>query len=98
MNPSFLRIITVAAFLCSLTAPSVGALPESETRVPLHLTTPVPILEPVDQGRRLVARIPGFGLSSRPGEPMLPLKVVMVAIPEGVIPEIVVLSAQSTPL
>src|SRR6266581_3127578 len=95
MNRSFLRLIAVAVFLGFLVAPGTGAIPESELRVPLRLTAPVPALNSVDDGDRLVPRIQGFGLTSRPGEPMLPLKVLMVAIPEGAIPELVVVSAES---
>ncbi len=94
MNRSFLRIIAVAVFLGFLAAPGARALPESEARVSLRLTALAPALEPIDDGRRVVPRIKGFGLTSRPGEPMLPLKVLMVAIPEGVVPEIEVLSAR----
>jgi len=35
---------------------------------------------------------------SRPGEPMLPVKIVRVAIPEGSIPELRILSSRSRPL
>ena len=49
-------------------------------------------MEPVDHGRRVVPRLRGFGTASLPGRPMLPIKVLMVAIPEGSVPELRILS------
>ncbi|HYS77471.1 MAG TPA: C25 family peptidase propeptide domain-containing protein, partial [Candidatus Dormibacteraeota bacterium] len=46
----------------------------------------------------MVPGVAGFGHNSRPGEPMLPLKVLLVAIPEGSNPELRVLSARAEPL
>jgi peptidase C25-like protein/fibronectin type III domain protein len=98
MHPAFLRISTVGILLGFLAAPGAGAPSDPDEGVPLHLTAPTPTLEPVDDGRRVVPRIKGFGLTSRPGEPMLPIKVVMVAIPEGAAPEIAILSERSASL
>ncbi|OLD64403.1 MAG: hypothetical protein AUI47_06175 [Acidobacteria bacterium 13_1_40CM_2_68_5] len=43
-------------------------------------------------------RVVGFGHNSRPGEPMLPIKVLLVAIPEGATPALRVLSARAEAL
>jgi len=55
-------------------------------------------MEPADHGRRVVPRLRGFGSVGRRGQPMLPTRVLMVAIPEGSVPELRVLSETSEPL
>ena len=55
-------------------------------------------MEPADHGHRVVPRLRGFGSGGRRGQPMLPTRVLMVAIPEGSTPELRMLSETSEPL
>ncbi|HXU11260.1 MAG TPA: C25 family peptidase propeptide domain-containing protein, partial [Candidatus Binatia bacterium] len=55
-------------------------------------------MEPAGDGHRVVPRLPGFGSAGRRGQPMLPTRTLMVAIPEGSTPELRILSATSEPL
>src|SRR5436309_1408354 len=98
MHSSFLRPAVLGVSLGLLAAPGAGAVPNSFLGAPLHLRAPLPIFESVDEGRHVVPRVRGFGFTSRPGEPMVPLQVVLVAIPEGAEPELEILSARSTSL
>ncbi len=93
-----LRILTTGALCAAFSAPGSGAPAPAAGSAVLHLTAARPGLEPAGGGRRVVPRIPGFGNASRPGRPMLPVKVLMVAIPEGSVPELRILSAPSEPL
>jgi len=94
MRPSILRALLPGIVLVLMAAPGTGA-PSDFATVPLHLTAGALRLEPAGDGPSVVPRIAGFGLGSRPGEPMLPLKVLLVAIPEGSVPELEVLSTSS---
>src|SRR6267143_5906964 len=99
MRPSILRALLPGLVLVLMAAPGPGTgAPSDSATVPLHLTASAPRFEPAGDGRSFVPRIDGFGLSSRPGEPMLPLKVLLVAIPEGSVPELEVLSSSSRSL
>jgi hypothetical protein len=53
-------------------------------RIPVVLDAPEPRFETAAGGT--VARLEGFGLLSRTGEPALPVRILLVAIPEGVTP------------
>ncbi len=95
MKAAVLRILPFGLSLAVFAAPGAGAPLPPSGAVPLHLTAGPVRLEPADAGRRAVPRISGFGLGSRPGEPMLPLRRFLVAIPEGSVPGLQVLSAPS---
>src|SRR3989442_299224 len=97
MRPSILRALLPGLVLVLTAAPGTGA-PSDFATVPLPLTAGALRLEPAGEGPSVVPRIAGFGLASRPGEPMLPLKVLLVAIPEGSVPELTILSSPSVPL
>ncbi|HEV8701850.1 MAG TPA: C25 family cysteine peptidase [Candidatus Polarisedimenticolia bacterium] len=90
-----LRILIIGALSALVMAPGSGAPSLHQGSAHLRLKAGQPVLEPADQGRRVVPRLPGFGTASLPGQPMLPIKVLMVAIPEGSVPELRVLSAPS---
>src|SRR2546426_4035093 len=96
MSREFLRAVMLAWAVVALSAPGMGA--SSDVGAILHLTAPPPRLERVGDGHQAVPRIQGFGLRSRPGEPMLPTKVLLVAIPEGSVPELRITRARSEAL
>src|SRR5262245_51490804 len=79
-------------FLAALAAPGIGAPGGSEGTAALVLTAKAPTFETVDGGG-LTPVVEGFGQSSRPEEPTLPLRLLLVAIPEGSVPELQILSA-----
>ena len=78
--------------LAALAAPGVGAPGGSEGAAALVLTAPAPSFEPAGGGDGLTPVVAGLGRSSRPGEPVLPLRLLLVAIPEGSVPELRILS------
>ena len=94
MNSPILRSLFLGALLLCLAIPGQGA-PGLGT-VPLHLTVPDPGFRQVEGGA--VPELPGFGSTSRPGEPALPLRILLVAIPEGATPTLTILSAGSETL
>jgi hypothetical protein len=98
MRPTFLRTTLVGVVLIFLARPGAGAPAPLWGSVPLHLSAEAPAFEPAGRAGEVVPRVRGFGLSSRPGEPKLPLKILLVAIPEGTLPELKILSARSEPL
>ncbi|HEX9428472.1 MAG TPA: C25 family peptidase propeptide domain-containing protein, partial [Candidatus Polarisedimenticolia bacterium] len=98
MKQSFLRVLLICALLGLLGAPGSGAPADSFAVVPLDLAADRPLLQSVDSNRRIVPRIRNFGLTSRAGEPMLPIRVLLVAIPEGSVPELHILSSPSETL
>ena len=92
MNPSSsLRLLSVVVLCGALFVPGSGGPLPSTGDAPLHLVADAPRLEPAGDGRRVIPRIHGFGSVSRPGEPSLPVQVLLVAIPEGSVPEIRIL-------
>ena len=95
MNRSVLRSLAFVLLAGLLAAPGAGSPSDPSLVVPLDLTAARPDLRPSGSGQRVIAEIPGFGLTSRAGEPMLPLRVLLVAIPEGSVPELQVLWAPS---
>src|SRR2546425_447926 len=98
MRTSFFRTIPLGLFLGLLTTPGPGLASGATDRAPLHLTAGAPELLPVPGSLGVVPHVAGFGLTTRPGEPMLPMRVLLVAIPEGSVPEIRILSARSARL
>ncbi|HKN46443.1 MAG TPA: C25 family peptidase propeptide domain-containing protein, partial [Candidatus Polarisedimenticolia bacterium] len=95
MKSSVLRLAVTAVILILTAAPGAGSPSDDRGVVPLDLTAGSPELEPAGDRLHVVARIAGFGLTSRVGEPLLPLRIVLVAIPEGSDPELEVVSASS---
>ena len=93
-----LRILATIALCAVVSAPGSGAPSARQGSARLRLTAARPVLQPVEDGRRVVPRVDGFGMESLAGRPMLPIRMVMVAIPEGSVPELRVLSATSAPL
>jgi hypothetical protein len=89
-SPTFRSIVFGALLLC-LAIPGQGA-PGVRT-VTLHLSVPDLELRPTEAG--VLPALPGFGTTSRPGEPALPLRVLLVAIPEGATPTLTILNAGS---
>ena len=99
MRSRILRTLTPFFLACAaLAAPGRGAPPDSIGSVPLLLTAPPPQFEPLEGGRGVIPRIRGFGQTGRPGEPMLPMKILRVAIPEGSVPELRIVSSRLRPL
>jgi hypothetical protein len=94
MQPSSLRIVLPGALLLLMAAPGTAVPAGGAGSASLHLTAGRPSFEPIDGGRRAVPRIPGFGSTSRPGQPMLPVRVLLVAIPDKAVPELEILSAR----
>jgi hypothetical protein len=83
------RIVLLSLLLLAVVAPGQGA-PASQS-VPLSLDIPELQLRPSAGG--VVPVLDGFGLTSRPGEPALPMRILMVAIPEGAVPSLTIRSA-----
>src|SRR5258706_5418079 len=98
MKQSFLRISFICAILGLVAARGSGAPADSSAVVPLDLAADRPLLQVVDGGHRVVPRIRSFGLTSRTGEPMLPIRVLLVAIPEESVPELRIVSSPSETL
>lgn len=92
MNPPS-RIVVITLLLGALAAPGAGAPGDSEGVAPLLLSASRPTFETAEGGAGMVPVIAGFGASSRPGEPLLPLKLFRVAIPQGSEPVLRILSA-----
>ncbi len=95
MRPAILRSLLVVVLLGLAADPGAGSPADPAGAASIRLTAPRPEFRPAGEGARVVPRIAGFGLSSRTGEPMLPLKVFLVAIPEGSVPDLGVLAARS---
>ncbi len=72
--------------LILLLAMAAGAVPSAPTEgmAPLDLRAEAPSFASTEAG--LVPSIPGFGRTARGGEPGLPIRTLMVAIPEGATP------------
>ncbi|HEV8202344.1 MAG TPA: C25 family cysteine peptidase [Candidatus Polarisedimenticolia bacterium] len=94
MNSPILRPLVFVGLLLCLVVPGHGA-PGSQS-VPLSLGTPELRFRAVEGG--LVPALDGFGTTSRPGEPALPVRIVLVAIPEGAVPSLAILRADSRTL
>jgi hypothetical protein len=82
MNVPTLRHSLFAGLL-ALIAGSAPSAPIDGT-APLDLRAAAPSFAPTGAG--LVPTIAGFGRTSAPGEPGLPIRILMVAIPEGATP------------
>src|SRR5262245_3979431 len=98
MRNRSLRPLILGVLLATLAATGSGAPNNSTGRGRLLPPAHRPPLEPVAGGRFVVPRVHGFGHGERAGEPMLPLKRLLVAIPEGCVPELRVVSISSEPL
>src|SRR2546426_8894762 len=98
MSRDLLRAASLACGVALLAGPGPAASSDPDVGAAFHLTTPRPRIEPAGDGHRVVPRIHGFGHRSRPGEPMLPVKVLLVAIPEGSVPELRITRARSEAL
>jgi Peptidase family C25/Propeptide_C25/Fibronectin type III domain len=83
MNARALRALATGGLLLGLAAPGLGS-GSGATAVPLSLTVSEPHF--VQTGGGLVPRLDGFGITTRPGEPALPVKILLVAIPAGATP------------
>ena len=86
------RLTPFLLSLAALASPGKGAPPGVVGSTSLVLEAAEPRFTPLEGQEMLVPSIEGFGASARPGEPMLPLKIVRVAIPEGSVPELRVTS------
>jgi peptidase C25-like protein/fibronectin type III domain protein len=95
MKLSVLRLSALAAVLAFAAAPGSGSPIDPTLTVPIDLDASRPRLEPSGHGSSLIARVDGFGLTSRVGEPMLPIRIFLAAIPEGGPPELRVQGASS---
>jgi Peptidase family C25/Propeptide_C25/Fibronectin type III domain len=95
MKRSVLRLSALAAVLAFTAAPGSGSPADPSVTVRLNLDASRPRFEPAGDGASRVARIEGFGLTSRVGEPMLPIRIVLAAIPEEGLPELRILGARS---
>src|SRR5262245_38006305 len=94
MRPLVMRQLAMAGFLLALAAGGPARSAPASGRVPLVLEAPQPVFRAQPDGG-VVPIIDGFGLTSRPGEPALPLRILMVAIPEGVQPRLEILRADA---
>src|SRR5882762_7060170 len=88
------RLTPILLLVPALASPGRGAPPGVVGSAPLLLQAGEPRFRAVEGRDLLVPSIDGFGASAVPGEPMLPLRIVRVAIPEGSIPELVVSSVR----
>ena len=98
MRAHFLRFLIPTVLCAALAAPGSGAPAQDDGSAPLHLVAGAPAFDRADDGRRVVPRIAGFGHISRAGEPMLPLRVLRVAIPPDSVPELRILHTRVHPL
>jgi len=98
MRAHFLRFLIPTVVCAALAAPGSGAPAQDDGSAPLTLVAGAPVFDRADDGRRVVPRIAGFGHVSRAGEPMLPLRVLRVAIPPDSVPELRILHTRVKPL
>ena len=98
MRRLVLRTAVSAILLSCFAAPGPGAPADERFLLPLDLRFDRPVFQRYDDSNRLIPVLDGFGFNTRPGEPMLPLKVLMAAIPEGCVPELHVLHLESETL
>ena len=89
MTLKFFRIAAASSLLLTATAPGSGSSAPSRGSVPIILVAPPPVLRASDR-ESVEPAIVGFGTSSRAGEPALPVKILLVAIPAGATPELVI--------
>src|SRR5437899_1315299 len=97
MRPNVLRLLIPILLSGVIAAPGTGAPGAATGSAVLRLTAERPVLEPAG-GRYVVPRVAGFGLTSRAGEPMLPVRVLKVAIPEGSVPALQILETRDESL
>jgi hypothetical protein len=88
MTLKLFRLAAASSLLLTATAPGSGASAPSRGSVPLDLVAPPPQLRASDHGS-VEPAMEGFGTISRPGEPALPVKILLVAIPAGATPELI---------
>ncbi len=94
MRLALCRAATAAALFLTLAAPGSGSSP-TEIRIPIEVRSGTVSFDPVPGTDSVTPRLPGFGLTSRPGEPRLPIRVLLVAIPEGTVPTLRILDEKS---
>ncbi|HET6277898.1 MAG TPA: C25 family peptidase propeptide domain-containing protein, partial [Candidatus Polarisedimenticolia bacterium] len=87
----------LAALVVAASTTAGSNSPETESWT-LHLTAPRPDLHRAEGGNGLLPSIEGFGTSDRPGEPALPVRLFLVAIPEGGVPDLRIVRAASESL
>src|SRR5262245_27419162 len=90
--PRYLIILPVLVPLAVLASPGAGAPGAPEGQAVLALTAPPPTFLPAEDGAGLTPVVAGFGSTSRAGEPVLPVRQYLVAIPEGSVPTLRILS------
>src|SRR5260221_11120379 len=95
MKLSVLRLSALAAVLAFTAAPGSGSPADPTVTIRLNLDASKRRFAPAGEGAGLIARIEGFGLTSRIGEPMLPIRIILAAIPEEGLPELRILGARS---
>jgi hypothetical protein len=81
MNSPTLRALGFGALLLCIAIPGHGA---AGRVVPIDIVVPDPGFRSTSGGA--IPTLEGFGTTSRPGEPALPVRILMVAIPEGARP------------
>ena len=90
MNSPTLRALVFGALLLCIAIPGHGA---AGRVVPIDIVVPDPGFRPSSGGA--VPTVEGFGTTSRPGEPALPVRILMVAIPEGAKPVLTIGGTES---
>src|SRR5438445_6835663 len=90
-----LRLVLSGFLLALIAAPGASSPGDPSGVVPLDLAAGRPRLQATPDGSHVIPRIEGFGLTSPPGVRLLPLRGLLVAIPEGSVPELQVLSVSS---
>jgi hypothetical protein len=98
MFRQLLRSSLAILVLLAVMPPGSGAPEDPYARALFDLDAGRPSLQPAGDGESVVPVIEGFGHTSRAGAPMLPLRVLMVAIPEGAVPELRILGFRVEPL
>jgi hypothetical protein len=82
--------------LLAVAASGLSAAPSDTGTVPLELTSPDLRFEAGSGG--LTPVLDGFGRMTEPGRPALPVRILMVAIPEGVEPTLAILRVETHPM
>ncbi|HEV8122191.1 MAG TPA: C25 family cysteine peptidase [Candidatus Polarisedimenticolia bacterium] len=84
MRSSTVRLSLAGVALLLLGSRGHQAAGTDPFRIPVVLDAPEPRFEALGDGS--IARLDGFGESSRTDEPAVPIKILLVAIPEGMTP------------
>jgi hypothetical protein len=96
LRSSTIRLSLAGVALLLLGSQGHQAAATDPLRIPVVLDAPAPRIETLGPGS--IARLDGFGESSRTDQPAVPIKILLVAIPEGVTPALEIGRSDARPI